>query len=106
MAVKVSRKYDALVKFLKETVANERMSINTRMSAATKLDSIYARHEEREEKEAIRKERAEARVRKEAGLPDEPEETVEETPEQTPSQLAEERERQQINELLGRVDRA
>jgi hypothetical protein len=60
--MKISRrKYDVLVKFLREVIAsskNERI----RYAAAERLDGIYARHEMYEQQALRRKERQEARA--------------------------------------------
>ena len=62
MAVKVSRKYDRLTKFLNSVIGNEGISPKVRMSAAETLNSIYSRHEHYCERSAARKERAEVRA--------------------------------------------
>jgi hypothetical protein len=61
MAVKVPRKMDTLIRFFKEVIANDKMSIRVRMQAAQRLDDLYSRHE----MAASRKERSE--LRKKAG---------------------------------------
>jgi hypothetical protein len=38
-------KYDALIKFLKDTITNPSISHRVRFSAAERLDNLYARHE-------------------------------------------------------------
>lgn len=60
--MKVPRKLDPLIRFFKETISNDKVSLRTRMSAAVRLDDIYARHALMEEKAAARKERSELRA--------------------------------------------
>lgn len=60
--MKVSRKMDALVRFYKQTISNERISHRTRMQAAARLSEIYERAELLHEKNAARAERAELRA--------------------------------------------
>jgi hypothetical protein len=45
MAVKTSRKYDVLVKFLKDTITNPKITHRVRFAAAERLDNLYARQE-------------------------------------------------------------
>jgi hypothetical protein len=59
---KVSRRYDKLVKFFRDTLANESITHRVRMQAAERLSEIYARHDEAAEKAAARKDRAETRA--------------------------------------------
>src|SRR5271170_3194206 len=61
MAVKVSRKYDTLTKYLRSVIVNEALSQRMRMQAADTLNSIYSRHEHYSERAAQRAERALAR---------------------------------------------
>lgn len=65
--MKVSRKMDPLIKFFKQVISNDKISIRTRISAATRLDDLYARHLLMEEKAAARKERAEAKAAAQRG---------------------------------------
>lgn len=71
--LKAPRKLDVLIKFYKETISNTKISHRTRMSAAARLDDLYARHLLMEEKAAARKERYEARAAaqrgREGGIP-------------------------------------
>ena len=110
MALGNLREYGELTEFLRKTVANPKATVKLRMQAATRLDDLFARHEMLEEKAAARAERRELRaLGLNAPIPRKKgeETTVEpETVEQTPDQLAEERERQQINQILGRADRS
>ena len=54
------RKYDALIKFLREMMANGK-SERVRMQAAERLDGIYARHELAEQETLRRQDRIELR---------------------------------------------
>jgi 5'-3' exonuclease len=57
MGIKVPRKYDMLVKFLKETIANPSISHRVRFAAAERLDNLYSRHEMYEQQAQRRQER-------------------------------------------------
>lgn len=59
--MKVSRKYDALTRFLNETVANPKMSTKVRMQAAERLAAIYEQAAILADRAAARAERAEER---------------------------------------------
>lgn len=71
--MKIPRKLDVLIKFYKETISNTKVSHRTRMSAAARLDDLYARHLLMQEKTAQRLERAELRAlaqrTQEGGIP-------------------------------------
>lgn len=71
--MKIPRKLDVLIKFYKQTIANDKVSFRTRMSAAARLDDLYARHALMYEKAEMRKERAELRATaqrtQEGGIP-------------------------------------
>jgi hypothetical protein len=45
MPVRVPRKYDTLINFLKDTITNPSISHRVRFAAAERLDNLYARHE-------------------------------------------------------------
>jgi hypothetical protein len=62
MKTKVSRRYDALVRFLRDTVRNESIAHRVRMQAAERLSEIYARHEQYEQQALQRKHRADIRA--------------------------------------------
>ena len=95
------RHYAEVIAFLKQTVKNPKASLRLRMSAAERLDDIFARHQADEERALQRKERSETRKTEATkGTPIPAEET---TIEQTPEELAEQQERDAINALLGRV---
>lgn len=76
------RRYAEMVKFLKDTIANEKAPTRMRMMATTKLDSIYERQEQMQEAETIRRERKEritaAQTAQATGAAIEPDEVVEE----------------------------
>jgi hypothetical protein len=57
MKPKISRRYDALVRFLRDTMTNESITHRIRFQAAERLSEIYARHDEAAEKAAARKHR-------------------------------------------------
>jgi hypothetical protein len=106
MEARVTRKYDALTKFLRETVANEKASPKVRMQASDTLNSIYSRHEHYAEKQAARAERREVRA---LGLNAPiPRKKGEETPTEAevPELSPEDIERAQINAILGRIPEA
>jgi hypothetical protein len=95
MAAKLSRrKYAIATKALNQIIGRENTPVDKRLRAIELLFDLHERHDKMQA-------RAEARARKEAGLPDEPDEEtpVEETPEPSPEDF----ERQRINELLGRA---
>ena len=98
------RHYAEVIAFLKQTVKNPKASLRLRMSAATRLDEIFARHMEAEERETIRQERTEAKkIEARKGTPIPAEETsAGETPESTSELSSEDIERVMINEALGR----
>jgi hypothetical protein len=74
MRERLPRRYDATVRFLRETLANEKIKHNVRMQAALRLSEIMLQHDE-----AInRRERAKEKERAAARLPDAPAEPEEE----------------------------
>jgi hypothetical protein len=93
------RHYAEVIAFLKQTVKNPKASLRMRMSAAQRLDDIFARHMEAEERETIRQERADARalgIKSGAPVQQVPE------PDDTPVELsATDLERQRIDTALG-----
>jgi DNA anti-recombination protein RmuC len=96
MAAKLSRrKYAVAVKGLNQIVNSPTTGVDKRLKAIELLLNLHERHDRMQE-------RAEARERKAAGLPDEPvdeETTVEKAPEVSGADL----ERQRINQILGRA---
>jgi hypothetical protein len=56
------RRYDVLVRFLRETINNPKIAHRVRMAAAVRLDAIYERNETLSERAEQRKERGEARL--------------------------------------------
>ena len=58
------RKYAELVAFLKSVISNDKISVSTRMQAAVRLDSIYARYELAQ----LERERREDRIRTRVAL--------------------------------------
>jgi hypothetical protein len=98
MAKLSRRKYAVATKALNQIIGREATPVDKRLRAIELLFNLHERHDKMQA-------RAEARARKEAGLPDEPEEeTVEEAPELSEEELSpEEREYRSINALLGRT---
>lgn len=56
------RKFDVLVKFLRQTIANQSIKHSVRMQAAVRLDDLLARELHYAARAAARKERAEIRA--------------------------------------------
>jgi hypothetical protein len=98
MAKLSRRKYAVAVKALNQIISSPTTGVDKKLKAVEMLLSLHERHDRMQE-------RAEARARKDAGLPDEPadeETTVEVAPELSADDL----ERQRINEALGWVPKA
>lgn len=92
-AAKLSRrKYAVATKALNQIIGRENTSVDKRLRAIELLFNLHERHD----KMAAR---AQAIARKDAGLPDEPEETVEQTPEELKANL----ERAEIDRILNRA---
>ena len=56
------RRYDVLIRFLRETIGNPKIAYRVRMAAAVRLDDLYSRHEMLAERTEQRKDRALARA--------------------------------------------
>jgi hypothetical protein len=96
MAAKLSRrKYAVAVRGLNQIINNDKAGTDKKLRAIELLLSLHERHDRMQE-------RAEARVRKDAGLPDEPEENVEQVPELSEEELKAQCEREAIDRILGR----
>ena len=67
------RRYAELIRFYKSTIANPKLTMRVRLSAAQRLDDIYSRHEWAEQLALRRKDRieaaAEAQRLQESGIP-------------------------------------
>lgn len=57
MIPRVPRRYDPLVKFLKETLANKQIGHRVKMAAAMRLSDIYLAHDSAQERREIARER-------------------------------------------------
>ena len=62
------RKYQELVRFLKETLTNKQVGMKVRMAAAIRLDDLYRRHEETQ-LELERREERKRQGQAAAGMP-------------------------------------
>jgi hypothetical protein len=58
----LSRKTHDLTRFFRQTINNPKLSIRTRMQAASRLDDLLARHELAAQHDAARKERSDVRA--------------------------------------------
>jgi hypothetical protein len=72
------KKYAELIRFLKSVIKNEDIGLRVRMSAAERLDGIYARHEQREFLEFKRAERLAAGTQDDPEDPESPEPVAQE----------------------------
>lgn len=57
MIPRMPRRYDAVTKFLRETVANDKVGIRVRMQAAMRLSEILLAHDAAKERREIARER-------------------------------------------------
>jgi hypothetical protein len=62
MTPRIGRRYDALTRFLKETIGNEKIGHRVRMAAALRLSDIYLEHDRSQERREIARDRTAARV--------------------------------------------
>ena len=103
MAAKLSRrKYAVATKALNQIISREATPVDKRLKAIELLFNLHERHDKMVA-------RAEARARKDSGLPDEPvdEETVEETsPLLSEEELKAQQMRLEIDRVLGRSQNA
>lgn len=61
MTPRIGRRYDALVRFLKETIANEKIGHRVRMQAAMRLSEIYLQHDAAKERRELAELKASAK---------------------------------------------